>query len=476
MKKDLKLIQVFKDYIKDIRFWIFFIFLIRLYNINEPIIDPQDWRQADGYSIARNFYEVDSNILYPRIDHAGDLTGIMGSEFPILNYIVYLLYLIFNVSWWPGRLIPLIVSSFGCWYFYRIISAYLKLEIAFYATLILLTSIWFSYSRKFMPDIFSTSLVTIGIFWAHEYLRTNRKLYLWMFGLFIMTGFLSKLSSFVCISLLGPIIILSGAPVQRKISLIITSFAAIVPSIFWYFYWAPALTANFGFEYFFMGSEFNEGVFALVESWPTVLKRYYSDGVHFIGSLLFLIGMFLVIKKKNLFLILLLFFSWTLQFLFMIKSGEKFGLLAYYIIPFVPVMAIYAAYSISIISSFKIQYLLIFIIVVEGIANQQHDFRIKERDVYKLRISELAEEYTKKHELIAVNHNSNPALLYLAHRKGWSIHSADTVKLDLFEQLFTKNCKLIVWDKHVSKKPDNLNNFKIKYEDADYALYFPFTH
>ncbi len=60
---------------------------------------------------ARNFLEVDANIFYPRIDIAGEKTGITGMEFPLLNYIIFLQAKIFGYAHWYGRLINLIVSS-----------------------------------------------------------------------------------------------------------------------------------------------------------------------------------------------------------------------------------------------------------------------------------------------------------------------------------------------------------------------------
>ncbi len=98
----------------DVRFWILLFFVIRLFNINAPIFDSHHWRQSDGYAIARNFFEIDANIFFPRVDHAGNLTGIMGSEFPIMNYLVFGLYKLFGVDWWQGRLLNLVVSSLGC--------------------------------------------------------------------------------------------------------------------------------------------------------------------------------------------------------------------------------------------------------------------------------------------------------------------------------------------------------------------------
>ncbi len=120
------------------------LFVLRMLSINEALIDPQDWRQADGYSIARNFLEVDPNPMYPRIDHAGNLTGIMGSEFPLMNYLVYLIYLVTGVQWWPARLISLIASSIGTYFFYKLVRDFIKREIAFTATIVVLFSIWLS--------------------------------------------------------------------------------------------------------------------------------------------------------------------------------------------------------------------------------------------------------------------------------------------------------------------------------------------
>src|SRR3989344_7431345 len=107
--------SVFKEkYASNIRFWIVLFFVLRLYGITNPPIEiAHNWRQVTGDMVARNFYEVDNNILYPRLDFGGEKTGITGTEFPVLNYLMYLLSLIFGFHDWFGRLINLIVSSYG---------------------------------------------------------------------------------------------------------------------------------------------------------------------------------------------------------------------------------------------------------------------------------------------------------------------------------------------------------------------------
>src|SRR6478609_1464119 len=109
----------------DVRFWIALFFVGRLYGItNPPLEAASTWRQTDALMIARNFYETDSNILYPRVDVAGTLTGIVGVEFPLYNYLIFLVSLLFGFESWYGRIINLIITSIGTYYFYKLIKNY----------------------------------------------------------------------------------------------------------------------------------------------------------------------------------------------------------------------------------------------------------------------------------------------------------------------------------------------------------------
>ena len=75
-----------------IEFWIFLFFLVRLIGITDPPLEiGHNWRQVTGLMVARNYLEVDANILLPRIDENQGESGIIGLEFPSLNYI-YLWY------------------------------------------------------------------------------------------------------------------------------------------------------------------------------------------------------------------------------------------------------------------------------------------------------------------------------------------------------------------------------------------------
>ena len=81
-----------KSILTDIRFWIIFLFLLRLVGItNAPLEVGHNWRQAMTNMVARNFVDHGAHMLYPTIDMAGEKTGIIGAEFPLLNYLIYLI-------------------------------------------------------------------------------------------------------------------------------------------------------------------------------------------------------------------------------------------------------------------------------------------------------------------------------------------------------------------------------------------------
>ncbi|MBA4058027.1 MAG: hypothetical protein C0490_25140, partial [Marivirga sp.] len=106
------------DLLGDIRFWILFFFILRMYGITNPPLEVgQNWRQTDVLMIARNFYENNANIFYPTVDlGGGEMTGIVGTELPLLNYLIYLVSLVFGYDHWYGRIIVLIFSSVGIYF------------------------------------------------------------------------------------------------------------------------------------------------------------------------------------------------------------------------------------------------------------------------------------------------------------------------------------------------------------------------
>jgi len=102
----------------------------------------------------------------------------------------------------------------------------------------------------------------------------------------------------------------------------------------------------------------------------------------------------------------------------MIKSGESFIKHSYYIMPFIPVMAICAGYFISPIKVKWLRSVFLLAVVVEGILNLQHDFMPKQSKNYLLQLENIADDYTNPSDLIVINSNLNSRGLYLVHTIG----------------------------------------------------------
>ncbi len=147
--------------------------------------------------VARNFLEIDNNILFPRIDFAGEKSQITGMEFPLLNYICYIIAKIFGYRHWYGRLVNLVVSSFGLWFFYKLLFKYFIKQVAFYSTFILNASIWFQFSRKIIPDTFAMSMIIAGIYFGNNYLENKKHelINLFFYLVLFVLGVLAKLPS-----------------------------------------------------------------------------------------------------------------------------------------------------------------------------------------------------------------------------------------------------------------------------------------
>src|SRR6188508_1824146 len=248
----MKLNQRFQFRLNDIRIWIFVFFVIRMVGItNPPLETGHNWRQCLTNMTARNFYDGRANILYPEIDYAGNNSGIIGSEFPFFNYLIYLTSLAFDYSHWYGRLINLIVSSFGIYFFFLLIRKLTSEKIAFLASIVLLSSIWFAFSRKIMPDTFSVSLVLIGLYCCHKYLYSGKWIQLILFFLLTTLGGLCKIPSLYLLSALSILIFIPGVDRYRKAYVMVVTSLCIGVVALWYFYWVPYLLATYHNQLYF---------------------------------------------------------------------------------------------------------------------------------------------------------------------------------------------------------------------------------
>lgn len=458
-----------KNLITDIRFWIIFFFLIRLIGItNAPLEITHNWRQALTNMMGRNFLEIDHHILYPRIDMAGNKTGILGSEFPLFSYLIYLVSAVFDYSHWYGRLINLIVSSLGLFYFFKLIRDLFNQRIAFNATIVLSVSIWFAYSRKIMPDTFSVALMIIGLHYALQYILSGKYKHLIWFFLFSTIGMLAKIPALSLLSILGVVLYDKKVTIKRKANVLTVAAISFLFAVLWYFVWVPYLLKTYGFQLYFPKT-LMEGINEIKPYIPELLDRFYFSSLQsYVAFLAFLAGLFFFIKKESqiakLGLVIVLFVFGV----FIIKTGNIFPLHNYYVIPFTPVMALMAGYFLSKIPV-KYQYIVLVLIAVESIANQQHDFFIRESQKYKLNLENILNEQNPEKELIIINGGSSPQDMYFAHQKGWSVENELVQNKSKIDSLYQLGARYIVLDR--ARLDQNLSEEELIYSDEHYFVF-----
>jgi len=257
---------------------------------------------------------------------------------------------------------------------------------------------------------------------------------------------------------------------SKKIIFSLTSLISLTILASWYFYWVPHLVETYNFLYFFMGNSIFEGVKDIGTYIIPTLDNFYNSALKYIGFLVFLIGLFYMFRKKNIPLIHVFTISSFSFLVIVIKMGHNFHQHAYYIIPFVPVMALLAGYGLDQIKYKKTSLILLISICSEGLLNCHHDFIIPSKNLTLLTLETHLDKVSKKDDLILINSDSSSTPMYFAHRKGWSNSNHKITQENYIKELQKNGLKYIVIIKN-SKKPIENLNLPIAFEDQYYCIY-----
>lgn len=433
-----------------------------------PIDVAHGWRQSFTCMVARNFYEVDTNILLPRIDYSAGNPDVTTSEFPLFNYIIYLFSLLFDFNCGIGRLVNLIVSTLGVFYFYKLIKGVFDKTTGLYSALVLLVSIWFMFSRKIMPDTFSASLIIFSWFNLWRYYVHKKNVNLILFALFASIGGLTKISSLV---MLAPVYLFLFSPKlsrNNKLKLIISGILAFIPIAGWYFVYQPYIGDAYGNHLYFPYS-FKNGFKALWEHKADFAEKFYFAALHSFFAIAVVVYSLVMAVKTKMKLLLHIFISVFILFvLFAIKTGEIMPTHSYYIIPFVPVLALLAGWGLQKFPKKNIATVILSLIVIEGTLNQIHDLSYKKSQDYLLNLTAVVEKTSRKNDLIAVNGSLNPQMIYFAHRKGLSLSMDDIQSPNFKNRMIKEKIKYLYFYTHNNSVKIDL---PIIYQTDNYIVY-----
>jgi 4-amino-4-deoxy-L-arabinose transferase-like glycosyltransferase len=177
-------------------------FIARLINVTDPILEVAMWRQCDTASIARNFYYHGMNIFYPQILNGGATEGyIGGTEFHLYPFTVAILYKIFGVHEYLGRLISILAFCGGAFFLYKLSRKYTNEMIAIIALLFYTFNPYiFFYSRSFQPESTMLFLSITMLYFFSEWIEKEGR---WRFAIMTLcatAAFLVKIPT-ICLGL-----------------------------------------------------------------------------------------------------------------------------------------------------------------------------------------------------------------------------------------------------------------------------------
>lgn len=159
----------------------------RVIKIFSPIIGAHSWRQADTAAIARNFYEYDMNILYPRIDWGGNTAGLVECEFPIYQYLLATVYSLFGVDIIFGRFLSIIFSLLTLFFIFKLILEFQNSKVAFWTTLLYaILPLNIFYGRVVMPEPLLVLAISSGFYFYVRWLK-NDKIYYYFISLLLIS-------------------------------------------------------------------------------------------------------------------------------------------------------------------------------------------------------------------------------------------------------------------------------------------------
>ena len=420
----------------------------RLVLINQPYVDHWSWRQSDVAAIARNFYEGGFRFAYPQIDWAGDATGYVGTEFPILPFLAAICYKVAGIHEWIGRSQAVIFFAASLPLFFLLVREVFDNTAAAWATC------FFSFAplnvfagRSFMPDVPSLSLAIIGLYFFLRWIRDREWASLLVAAIVISLCILIKATSII---VAAPLLYLAvpgiGDPGRREIKLVtirdrrsrlqLLLFAAlaVLPSVAWY--WHAYQIAQRFYPYHLFGAG---GIRIENFSWYWAIARETMiSSLTPVLAIIALVGLFVAprlrctagrLRSKYSAL-----FHWWLvaMVLFVIIAGYG-NRHRWYQLPFVPITAALAGAACAFLGSkisSRVVAITLSILVASsfGILSFLSVRQLYESSAAQLRDAGLKlDKITAPDALIVAADTGDPTIFYYARREGWHFLEKDGI-------------------------------------------------
>jgi Dolichyl-phosphate-mannose-protein mannosyltransferase len=426
----------------------------RLILINQPYVDHWSWRQSDVAGIARNFYDGGFRFAYPQIDWAGDATGYVGTEFPILPFVAAICYKFAGIHEWIGRSQAVILFAVSLPFFFLLVREIFGSTAAVWATFFFsFTPLNIFAGRSFMPDVPSLSLAIIGLYFFLRWTHDQKWMPFFAAAIAISLSILIKVTSMVIAAPLLYVLVagvcdrrrnkdrqfskppgrsgdrpsLNSAAHRPPLQLIAFAAIALLPSAIWY--WHAYQIAQRFYPHHFFGAG---GIQIESFSWYWHVARQTAiSSLTPVLAIMALIGLFVPQSRDRKYSRL---FHWWLvaMMLFIIAVGYG-NRHRWYQLPLVPIAAGFAAAACAFFAS-KIPSrpaaIILSILLVSSFAILSS---VYVRPLYESSAAQLRDaglelnKITPSDALIVAADMGDPTLFYYAQRKGWHFLEDDGI-------------------------------------------------
>jgi hypothetical protein len=447
----------------------FFQLLIHFKYLHLPPVGFHQWRQVHTLAVARNFFEEEMNILHPRIDERGKETGITGMEFPIVNYIIAVLYKLFGFHHSIGRIVILIFSFIcltGCYFFIHLFFQS-KISAIIGSIFLLFSPLFGYYSITVLPDIPALAFLFFGLYFFYSYLEIGKKYYLLLFFLTYTLSSLIKISYLIFLPIFLTEIWNSGS--KYKIDGLFSILVTLTIVTAWYIY--ARFLSHYHHNYsFLLNIKYPYSLYTLYQvikkTFIQWLPELYINYAQFVFFLVGIPAFFRNENKQKKVFVLIYGLSFLLYYMAFLPQFEIHD---YYFIPALPLLLLFCIKGFEHLLSLSFQkkwisYLTTFLILIMpilGCVRSLSRFEDADKPWDLLTIeNHLNRVAPNRKKLILVAGDASPCIyLYYMHRKGWPV--SDTMSEQQLKEYIQQGASYLVSSSvKINTNPEILNNAK----------------
>ena len=296
-----------KKLFKENKLFLILLFLsvvIRLVNINMPILEGTATRQVQTAMIARNLYTNGFNLFYPQVDFLGPGPGYLVLEFPLLNFIAAVFYVLCGgVHEWIGRLISISFFAGSVIFLFSLIRRLFEERTALITIVIYsISPLGLIYSRAFMPDFEMIFFFIGALYFMYLWSVGDKDRFFWFSAIFAMMAMLSKIQAFcICIPLLAMIWQRQHLSFLFKARSWAYFLIVSIPVLLWYMHAKNVhLAYSQSVLYAFQTSNwFSFHIFISPKFYIEMFEHGWMQMLTPVGFTLFLFGLFLKIDSQQ---------------------------------------------------------------------------------------------------------------------------------------------------------------------------------